>query len=273
MIGTQTAFVFKTEGMDFKISQFKNREIKAKTLFKLSEIDKVTAYNFIKQYHYLADAKFFAKFAFGLFIDGELVGCATYSNPQGIVAMKSWFNLPNDNQDVVELSRLCMLPSLNGTNATSYLLGNSMTMLKPKGVKAIITLADDSRHVGSIYQICNFKYYGLTDKKTDFYAADGRVNPRGATKDVHGVWLPRTQKHRYCYLLDKNFPILLKEQPKPTLGTISQYDCCNQTLKVFDNRFKIWYTCPKCTPKIELIPCGGVLNTNAFTELNHETLT
>ena len=50
----------------------------------------------------------------------------------------------------------------------------------------------------------DFKYYGLTDKKTDFYTADGRVNPRGATKDIRGIWLPRTRKHRYAYVLDTN---------------------------------------------------------------------
>ena len=239
--------------MQNQIELFKTRQIKAKDIFNIKEIDKTIAYDFIKNYHYLGDAKFFAKFSFGLNIGDDIVGCATYTNPQGIVAMKSWFGLSNDNQEVLELSRLCMLPILNGTNATSYLLGNSIKMLKPKGVRAVITLADDSRHVGSIYQVCNFKYYGLTDKKTDFFAADGKINPRGATKDVQGVWLPRTQKHRYCYLIDKDLPLLLEEQPRPTQETIKSYCCCNQTLKVFDNRFKKWYTCPKCTEKIQEI--------------------
>lgn len=135
--------------MQNEIELFKTRQIKAKDIFNIKEIDKTIAYDFIKNYHYLGDAKFFAKFSFGLYIGNEIVGCATYTNPQGIVAMKSWFGLSNDNQEVLELSRLCMLPILNGTNATSYLLGNSIKMLKPKGVRAVITLADDSRHVGS----------------------------------------------------------------------------------------------------------------------------
>jgi hypothetical protein len=180
----QIELSFWVTNVDAKIEAFKNREVKAKNTFVLSEIDKAVAYKFIAQYHYLKDAKFFAKYCYGIFIDNVLVGCATYSNPQGIVAMKSWFGLENDNQDVLELSRLCMLPKLNGTNATSYLLGNSLRLLKSKQVKAVITLADDSRHVGSIYQVCNFKYYGLTDKKTDFYTTDGRTNPRGQTKDI-----------------------------------------------------------------------------------------
>ena len=236
-----------------KINKFKNRELKAKDIFKIIEIDKKTAYNFIKKYHYLKDAKFFSKFNYGLFLDNELVGCSTFSNPQGISAMKSWFGLENDNQDVLELSRLCMLPNLNGTNATSYLLGNSLKLLKKKNVKAVITLADDSRHIGSIYQVCNFKYYGLTDKKTDFYCIDGRVNPRGETKNLKGVWLPRTRKHRYCYILDNNLKCLLREYAKPNFGEINKYDCCNGKNIVFDKRHNEYFTCPKCSKKIEFI--------------------
>ena len=234
-----------------KIGLFKDRIEKAKNIFFIKEIDKKTAYDFIKKYHYLKEAKFFAKYSYGLYIDNVLVGCSTFSNPQGISAMKSWFGLPNSDQSVLELSRLCMLPDLNGTNATSFLLGNSMKMLKNKEVKAVITLADDSRHVGSIYQVCNFKYYGLTDKKTDFFCADGRVNPRGKTKDLQGVWLPRTRKHRYAYLLDKNMSVLINESKKPIANETFEYDCCNDSKKVHDKRFNKNYTCPKCTNKIE----------------------
>ena len=97
---------------------------------------------------------------------------ATFSNPQGNVALKGWFGLPNTDQSVLELSRLCVLPQLNGTNATSFLLSTSIRLLKKEGVRAVITLADDSRHSGSIYQVCNFTYYGLTDKKSDFFSSD-----------------------------------------------------------------------------------------------------
>jgi hypothetical protein len=239
--------------LDIKIEAFKNREVRAKNVFTLREVEKTVAYSFVLEHHYLKEAKFFAKYCYGIFIDHVMVGCATYSNPQGIVAMKSWFGLENDNQDVLELSRLCMLPQLNGTNATSYLLGNSLKLLKSKEVKAVITLADASRHVGSIYQVCNFKYYGLTDKKTDFYTADGRTNPRGQTKDIRGVWLPRTQKHRYCYMLGDGLNCLLEEQIKPNASMINSYECCNQTNRVFDKRFKEWYSCPKCTNTISLL--------------------
>ena len=129
------------------IIKFITREVKANTIFIIKLIDKKIAYDFVKTYHYLGDAKFFAKFSFGLYHkeSNELMGVTTFSNPQGNVALKGWFGLPNTDQTVLELSRLCVLPDLNGTNATSYLLGNSIRLLKKEGVRAVITLADDSR--------------------------------------------------------------------------------------------------------------------------------
>ena len=136
-------------------------EINTNSSFKkkdhiLKLVDKKVAYDFIRKHHYLGDAKFFSKYAYGLFHkEGDIMmGVATFSNPQGNVALKGWFGLDNSDQTVLELSRLCVLPELNGTNATSYLLGNSLRLLRKEGIRAVITLADDSRHNGSIYQVC-----------------------------------------------------------------------------------------------------------------------
>lgn len=235
-------------------------EINTNSSFKkkdhiLKLVDKKVAYDFIRKHHYLGDAKFFSKYAYGLFHkDGDIMmGVATFSNPQGNVALKGWFGLDNSDQTVLELSRLCVLPQLNGTNATSYLLGNSLKLLRKEGIRAVITLADDSRHNGSIYQVCNFKYYGLTDNKTDFFSADGRVNPRGSTKDVQGVWLPRTQKHRYAYIIDDTLKCLYQEKPYPKKTDTKEYDCCGGTKVVYDKRFNVKYSCPKCTDSINLV--------------------
>ena len=236
-----------------ELKKFINREIKAKTIFNIKLIDKKVAYEFVKTYHYLGDAKFFSKFAYGLYHNEteRLLGVTTFSNPQGNVALKGWFGLPNTDQTVLELSRLCVLPELNGTNATSYLLGNSIKLLKKEGVRAVITLADDSRHNGSIYQVCNFRYYGLTDKKSDFFHftenSEWKVNPRGPTKDRQGVWINRTQKHRYSFIIDETLLCLYDQQPYPKKTDVKQYDCCGGTKLVTDKRFNVEYPCPKCT--------------------------
>ena len=72
----------KDNDLDTDIESFKNREKKAKDVFLILEISKSLAYDFVREYHYLGDAEFFAKYAFGLWCDGELVGVAAFSNPQ-----------------------------------------------------------------------------------------------------------------------------------------------------------------------------------------------
>jgi len=246
-------FECQNDDIEDILKLFSKREIKAKNAFSIKKIDKTIAFEFIKKYHYLNDAKFFSIFCFGLFCREKMVGCATFSNPQGIVALKGWFGFDNSNQSVLELSRLCVLPELNKTNATSYLLGNSLKTLKKEGIKSVITLADASRHVGSIYQVCNFKYYGLTEKKTDFFAEDGRINPRGSTKDVFGVWMERSRKHRYAISLDgKTFPLYV-EKKYPTQKDLFVVECCNESLIVEDLRHTRVYSCPRCCGKLELL--------------------
>lgn len=245
------AFNFGQDSLESKINQFKNREVKGKDIFTILEIEKSLAYDFVKRYHYLGNTDFFCKYAFGLWCCGELVGVSTFSNPQGTVALKGWFGLENDDQSVLELSRLAMLPMLNGCNATSYLLSNSIHELKKLGIRAVITLADASRHVGSIYQVCNFKYYGLANDKNDFYRyPDGKKNPRGEVKDVEGVWLPRTKKHRYAYIIDKKLKCLYSPQKVPKNTEIVQKVCCGGGKTVYDNRFKQLYSCPVCTGQL-----------------------
>lgn len=247
--------------LETDLANFKDRKVKAKDIFYIKETDKKTAFNFVSKYHYLGDAKFFAVRSYALYhkATDAFLGVATFANPQGNVALKGWFGLQNTDQTVLELSRLCVLPSLNGTNATSFLLGGAIKIMRKEGfIRAIITLADSSRHVGSIYQVCNFKYYGLTDPKSDFWRWDGVVNPRGSTKHTHGVWIPRTRKHRYAYILDKTLHCLYDESvpPKKTeVETTTECTACHGTYKVFDKRFKEWYTCPRCS-KMSMLKDG-----------------
>jgi len=241
---------------DYKF--FKSRKSSfSKKDYVVKSIDKKVAYEFVKTYHYLGDAKFFSKFSFGVYKKGseDLLGVTTFSNPQGNVALKGWFGLPNTDQTVLELSRLCVLPNLNGSNITSFLLSTSLRLLKKDSIRSVITLADDSRHSGSIYQVCNFTYYGLTNKKSDFFSYDdgGKVNPRGATKTKQGVWIPRTQKHRYAFIMDKSLKCLYTETTKPSKDDTKDYDCCDGSKQVYDKRFKVNYTCPKCTGILSVI--------------------
>lgn len=234
------------------IEGFKSRTIKAKDAFDLREVDKNMAYGFVAMYHYLGTAKFMSMYQYGIFLKGTdmLLGVATFSPPQGPFSLKGWFGITDNSVTYIqELTRLCLLPELNGSNATSFLLSNSMKRLKALGVKAVVTLADSTRHVGSIYQNCNFKYYGMTEKAMDMYSLEGK-NVRGKSSNFHGVYLPRNRKHRYAYVLDPTLKVLYKEEPRPSKDDLTgKPSCCGGSLVVHDDRYDEWFTCPKCTSK------------------------
>ena len=110
------------------IEMFKNREIKAKDIFTVEQIDVKVARNLITNYHYLGTKKFMITYAYGIRLtdDTEYLGAAVFGQVGGGVALKGWFGLSNDHTDILELTRLVMNPILNGTNATSYLLSKGI---------------------------------------------------------------------------------------------------------------------------------------------------
>ena len=83
---------------------------------------------------------------------------------------------------------------------------------KDANVRAIISYADSAHHSGIIYRACNFKYYGLTDKKKDFYYSDGTKHSRGSIKGEDGEWRDRTRKHRYMMVFDGKLQVLWKPE-------------------------------------------------------------
>jgi len=78
-------------------------------------------------------------------------------------------------------------------------------------VRAVLSYADSRYHKGIIYRACNFKYYGLTPPKKDFYYIDKKGNnrrlQRGSVKGLKGYWTNRPQKHRYLIQCDKSLKI------------------------------------------------------------------
>ncbi len=95
------------------------------------------------------------------------------------------------------------------------MIGYSLRALKKKNIRAVITYADSSRHYGAIYQACNFTYHGLTPQKNDFFFSDGRKLTRGKSKGFEGKWVPRSRKHRYLYIFDKNLKSIWPQENYP----------------------------------------------------------
>lgn len=136
--------------------------------------------------------------AFGLFVDGEMVGVVTYGVPAshplciGIAGEKNQYN-------VLELNRLVIEPT-GGRNFASYLVSQSLKML-PNGT-FVVSYADTAwSHVGYVYQATNFLYTGLSAKRNDTYQPNG-LHPRAYDKNNHSnLKQTRSQKHRYVYLV------------------------------------------------------------------------
>ena len=115
--------------------------------------------------------------AFGLFVNGELVGVVTYGVPASRPLCIGLAGVENERH-VLELNRLCIRPDLNGggRNYASYLVSRSLKML-PNGT-FVVSYADTAwTHVGYIYQACNFLYTGLSAKRKDTYQPGGATPP------------------------------------------------------------------------------------------------
>ena len=192
------------------------------TQFFIDRVCKEEIKDLLYTFHYLKDESKdfkFSKYSYGLYrnsftdvlrIGGPIGVCIFIKIPVPEIAVGA-FGLQRDEQEgLYELSRLCIDPQIQKEeyNITSWFLSKCIKKVrKETEVKAIISYADSSRHSGIIYRATNFKYYGLTDKKSDFWIKqlDGSFtkHSRGPIKDLDGEWRERSRKHRYLMLFDK----------------------------------------------------------------------
>ena len=120
----------------------------------------------------------------------------------------------NSQEGFYELSRFCIEPDTQKTehNISSWFLSRAIKKLKKKVyVRSILSYADDDFHKGVIYKATNFKYYGLTEPKNDFWKKlpNGEFEKvsRGKVKGIEGEWRPRSRKHRFVLEFDKKLNI------------------------------------------------------------------
>lgn len=164
-------------------------------------IESKLAHPFIREIHYSRKVPNITD-AFGLFVNGELIGVCTYGIPASRPLCVGLAGKENVDR-VKELNRLVIKPEFNGGgyNYASYLVSHSLKLLE--NGTYVVSYADPSwTHVGYVYQACNFLYTGLSAKRVDYYQTDG-LHPRSFTKGKHQteVLQTRIQKHRYVYLV------------------------------------------------------------------------
>ncbi|NBV27473.1 hypothetical protein EBS02_00405 [bacterium] len=188
-----------------------------KSDFYIDKVCKEEIKNLLYTHHYLKDESkdFKSGFNYGLFrstfqcplnLGGCLGACIFSILPVPEIAVGAFGLERNQQQGIYELSRLCIHPDIQKEeyNITSWFLSRCIRRFKKDAnVSAILSYADSTRHNGIIYRACNFKYYGLTDPKKDFYYADGTKHSRGSVKGQQGEWRSRARKHRYLMIFDK----------------------------------------------------------------------
>ena len=195
-----------------------------KEKYFIEKISKFTAKKLLDKYHYLHEqGNFRSGINFGLF-DKEnktLIGVCVFHTVSAKYIAKGCFNIDAFKLDgFMELGRLCLNPHAYEKNITSFFLSGSMRLLrKIKNVVALLTYADSEHHIGYVYQACNFKYYGLTSPKKDFFILkeDGTYKKlqRGKCKNLKGEWRNKSQKHRYLIIYDRNLKTIWEEKPYP----------------------------------------------------------
>lgn len=184
----------------------------------MQRITKTDCKSMLDQFHYLSKISrgYKSGYNYGLFHNDVCVGCCIFTGFPVPELSKGMLGLERNDQDgLFELSRLVLTPDTQSTehNITSWFVSRSIKQLrKDTDVRVLLSYADSGFHEGTIYRACNFKYYGLTSSKSDFWALQPdevtyKKLSRGKTKGLAGEWRPRTRKHRFALLYDKSLTI------------------------------------------------------------------
>lgn len=144
--------------------------------------DDRTAKHFVVQHHYAASYPA-ARYRFGLYWGGLLVGVAVFSVPANDKVLACLPGAPLEN---VELGRLVLLDRVPA-NAETWMLARCFEHLRREGLVGVVSFSDPmprSRidgtvvfggHVGGIYQAGNGIYLGRGTARTLRLLPDGNV--------------------------------------------------------------------------------------------------
>lgn len=201
--------------------------------YEIHRISHQLADDFLKRHHYLAQQGngFLGREQYGLFSkEGKFVGVIVFAGisvVETIIGAFEGFDRCSPQDGFWELTRLSMDDELKEPNLTSWFVSKCIKKLRSeREVRAIISYADSKYHHGYIYQATNFKYYGLTPQKSDFFeeviGGGTRQVWRGSVKGLKGEWRLRSRKHRYMLVYDKSLKIKWREEPYPK-GNNTEY--------------------------------------------------
>lgn len=144
--------------------------------------DDRTARAFVEQHHY-AGTYPAARYRFGLYWGGLLVGVAVFSHPMNDRVLAVF---PGETIESVELGRLVLLDRVPG-NGESFFVARCFEHLRREGLVGVVSFSDPVRrlcsagrpvfrgHIGNVYQALNGIHDGRSTARTLLLLADGTV--------------------------------------------------------------------------------------------------
>ena len=136
-------------------------------------------------------------YAFGLFEKKKLIGVCTFGYPATPYIKESMLKEKTDDDIVLELNRLVILPEKNGENYGSFFVSKCLKML-PKSY--IVSYADSGwTHCGYIYQATNWWYTGISKGRINIYCAGKHARHSDLHRDTEFKQI-ESEKYRYIYL-------------------------------------------------------------------------
>lgn len=178
-------------------------------MMEVRRINKKTAEIIVKNKHYSKKLGILWE-AFGLYLDNKVIGVCCYGQPSAPIQKHAF---SDRNFRLYELTRL-VVDNNAPQNAASFLIGNSLQMLKEKPC-AVISYADSAwNHCGIVYQATNWIYTGGTRSHDSLYIVNGERTHPMTLRDKYGItnpveWAKENNiervkpdiKHRYFYLV------------------------------------------------------------------------
>jgi len=150
---------------------------------------------FVLAHHYSASYPA-ARWRFGLFHKGVLVGVAVFSHPCNDRVLTSIF--PGRATDSVELGRFVLLDEVPA-NGETWMLGRCFRLLRREGLAGVVAFSDPCRrlnrqgvpvfggHVGIVYQAFNAVYLGRATARTLTLLPNGSVLSDRAQQKVRSA--------------------------------------------------------------------------------------
>lgn len=159
----------------------------------VSIADDTTAKAFVLTHHYSVCYPA-ARFRFGLYRHGELVGVSVFSHPTNNRVLTNVFG--GVATDSVELGRFVLLDEVPG-NGETWFLARCFRLLKQEGLQGVVSFSDPVPrttregksiflgHVGTIYQAFNGVYLGRGTRRTLSILPDGSVFSDRTVQKIH----------------------------------------------------------------------------------------